>query len=182
MINLPPLAQTLVIAALLIGYFATFLFQKNQIKILKETNTSLKDLTDGQKTHIETYKEMVSLDEIKEHYELKFQTVREKANAEIKKIMQNEDAEKERLIKKSIDATMEWLRDKEVNPLFDKLKEAYRFIFLFLLDDTLSFDNRFEKDERRKLIQEYFPLSEGTLSNLVSMHLKSIETGTAPTL
>jgi len=73
MINLPPLAQTIVIAALIIGYIGTFLFQKNKIAVLSKTNTALKELTDGQKNHIDAYKQMVNLKDIEQHYNLKIE-------------------------------------------------------------------------------------------------------------
>jgi hypothetical protein len=90
MLDLPPLAQTIVFAFLVIGYIVTFYFQKNKISVLEKTNSALKELTDGQKNHIDTYKQMVNLTELDQHYSRKIEGERKIVFETVAKMVSDE--------------------------------------------------------------------------------------------
>lgn len=141
MLNLPPLVQTIVIAALLIGYIVTFFFQKNKIEILKGTVTALKELTDGQKNHIETYKELVSMDAIKENYEI----------------------QKEVYFRRAYDKLGDFFWEVNTEPLFDKIKEFCIFLGHLFFDKNFTIKDRFDEKERIDITITFFPENKNFL-------------------
>jgi hypothetical protein len=71
--NILPYAELLVIIFLAITNILIYRYQKSKIKILETTAKNFKDLTDGQTSHIQTFKEMFNVNAIKENMEIQIE-------------------------------------------------------------------------------------------------------------
>jgi hypothetical protein len=159
MINLSPLAQTIVFAVLIVGYIITFFFQKSKIDILKGTVTALKELTDGQKNHIETYKGMVDINAIKGSFEY----------------------QRELLFKKTWDVLGDFFYEANTQPIIDKWSECCIFLGRLFFDKDLKLTDRFSEQEREDIINTHFKKNDYVLRKWFEECQQLIATQTPPT-
>jgi hypothetical protein len=109
---------------------------------------------------------MVNINDIKENYELRFNTIIEKNKIETEKIHKQTEVEKDELLERAVKHTINWQAESNTYPAFEKIVETYRFFFLFFLDKDLNFDERFDEKYRDEFIDTYLPLNSNSLKNL----------------
>jgi hypothetical protein len=114
---------------------------------------ALKALTDGQKSHIDTYKEMVNIKAIQEVFDL----------------------QKKEIAKQSAEYAHGKLEELILPPIKEELGELYRFLAHFFFNPDKTFAVRHTKEGILRIVEKYLPLNQPRVIKAISEAKKSID-------
>lgn len=156
-------ADTVLMFILAVAYIVTYFVQRTtikklqtQIEAIEKTNKAAQALTEIQATNIDTYKKMVSIDEVERYSELKAKSI-------FLEITSGSEEFKE-IVNKSA--------DEVINQSLVSMNIEHILFLKFTFEQVLKFD----KDTKTAIIKKYLPENSGLIFEVFETIDKKAET------